>query len=750
MARFEVEANGKRYEVEAPNLETALAALGGGGSTAPSNAPPTGLRPGTREYADWAAQAARDRVAAGQAPDLPQVSRNPNSPEAKYDDALERVRRTQFPDMTDEQWADYSSSVLAPYNNSQQTGMSTTLGFADEVGGLVAGVGAEANRLIGGRSTGFDRGYQDVQALENARYELGRERNGVAGQAGEIVGSLATLAPARNAAGTLLSQFIGPTTQVARGTTPGLVRTALGSSAAGGIMGYAEGFGRAEGDIAERNEAGKATGLAGATIGAAVPIGTSALGLTGRVAYNAAAPTIRAAIDAPAEALRRFGVAFGRDSAAGNAMNAVDEAAALAGGVPLTNVDRGGETVKALARSVANQNPEARQTLTNLAQDRFRTQADRATNFIRRVMGGATDDLALQTKLEQGARASNKPAYDAAYAAPAARAIWNPRVSQLMQSDVFRAAVNAAESAGTDQAALQGGKAVRNPFVFNPDGSITLRTLPDGSRALPSLEFWDIVQRNLRRAQKTAARSGDDTLASTADQLRRALNNELDTAVPAFNKARQGAYEFFQAEDALDAGRNALGKTDQVPEARAAHNKMSPADKQAAAVGYASALIRAAGKARDGTNVIDSLFTSPARRELNEIFLGPARARQVEAYVRVELLADRLRNTLGNSTTARQLVELGIGGGAGFALSGDWMGALSGAALAKGGRYAGEKVDARVMEELAKLLVSKDPAAIERAVAQASLSPKWMQAIEQLTNNVSRYGGVLSANAAVN
>lgn len=739
MARFEVEANGKRYEVEAPSVEAAMAVLGGGGTAQP----PSGLRPGTQEYAQWAAEQAR----AGN--QLPQVSRNPNSAEAKYDDALERVRRTQFADMTDDQWKSYSDSVLAPVNVTQQGGMSSTLGFGDEIAGVVAGFGGAARQALGSEGDSFARSFDDVQALEEARYNLGAEQNGPVGQAVEIAGSLATLAPARNAAGILASQVIGPTTQAAR-RAPGLVGTAINSSLAGGLMGAAEGFGRASGPIENRVEGAKAGGIAGATIGAAVPIGTAGLGLTGRLAYNAAAPTVRAAMDASGEAVRRLGVAFGRDAAAGNVMNRVDEAAARAAGLPLSNVDRGGETVRALARSVANQNPEARQTLTNLAQDRFRTQADRASNFVRRVMGGATDDVALQTRLENGARASNRPAYQSAYNEQAARAIWNPRIRQLMQSDIFRGAINAAESAGTDQAAIQGGKAVRNPFVFSQDGNITLRQMPDGSRALPSLEFWDIVQRNLRRVQKTAQRAGDDTLASTADQLRRALNTELDTAVPKFQKARAGAYEFFQAEDALEAGRNAVRATDRVPEAKQAHSKMSAADKDAAAVGYASSLIDMVNKAQDRGNVIESLFSSPARRELNELFLGKARAQQIEAYVRVEMLADRLRGSLGNSTTARQLVELGIGGGAGFALSGDWMGALSGAALTRGGRYVGEKVDAKVMEELAKLLTSRDPKAIERAVQQASLSPAWMAAVRQLSDNISQYGGVLSANATVN
>lgn len=684
-----------------------------------------------------------DALAAGS--EASQFFNRKASPQQSYDLALQRVRQSQFPDFTDEQWQEYVKSTLAPVNPTQQGQMSSTLGFADEVAGVVAGLGAEARRLTGGGGGGFGEGFRDVQALEEARYNLGKEQNGALGQAVEVAGSLATLAPARNAAGVLPALAIGPQ-QATR--APGLVRTALSSSAAGGVMGAAEGFGRASGGLEQRVEGAKAGGQAGALIGGLVPLGTSAIGATGRVAYNATAPVFRAATDAAGEASRRLGTAVARDRAAGNAINAVDEAAATAGGVPLANVDRGGETVRALARSVANQNQEARQALTNLAEDRFVGQSGRATSFLRRVMGGATDDVALQNKLEMGARASNRPAYKAAYNAPAARAIWSPRIRELMQSDIFRKAVDAAESAGTDAAALSGSRAVRNPFDFLPDGTITLKTNPDGSRALPSLEFWDIVQRELRRVNKTAARQGDDTLAGTADQLRRALNGELDGAVPAFQKARQGAYEFFQAEDALDAGRKAANSTRQVPELKAAHAKLTAADKDAASVGYASSLIDMINSARDRSNVIESVFNNPARRELNELFLGKSRAMQIEAYARVEGIANQLRGALGNSTTARQLAEMGLGGVAGGLYTGDWQGLLGGAVIAKGARYAGERVDARVMEELAKLLTSRDPKALERAVQQASLSPKWMQALEQLGDNLRQYGGPLAAGAA--
>jgi hypothetical protein len=223
-----------------------------------------------------------------------------------------------------------------------------------------------------------------------------------------------------------------------------------------------------------------------------VPFARRALGIAGKVAGNALAPTINSVMNPLKEASRRVGVAIARDLQAnpGNLMGAADETVASQAGLPLINADRGGETVRALTRSVANQSPEARAVVQKTADDRFASQAPRAVEFIKRLTGGAVDDLGYQKSIQDTARMVNKPRYDAAYSSPNAMAVWTPEIKQLMQSDLFKSAINAAESRGTDFAAVSGVKAVRNPFVFRQDGTITLRQMPDGSHALPSLQFW--------------------------------------------------------------------------------------------------------------------------------------------------------------------------------------------------------------------------------------------------------------------
>lgn len=484
------------------------------------------------------------------------------------------------------------------------------------------------------------------------------------------------------------------------------------------------------------------SGVVGAGVGGAVPVVGAAVRGAIKAGGRVLGPTVNAILRPEEEALRRSGTAYARDAAAGNAgWGASDEVAARSAQIPVLNADRGGETVRALTRSVANQSPEARQTIAAVADDRFAGQGQRAADVVRAIAGGRADDLGYQDAIKRTAQMVNRPAYDAAFNAPGARAVWNRDIVELMQSDTFRGAINAAEKRGTDRAAVDGFKAVRNPFEFLPDGSVTLKTNPDGSRALPSLQFWDQVKRNIDGMIGTAQRQGDNTLVADLTAIKRKLVGSLDTAVPQYAKARAGAALFFDAEDALDAGRKFGSNMRMVPEAKAAFGKFTEADKDAFRTGYASTLIDRIMASGDRTNVINQVFKSQASREMVELVFGAGKARQLEAYVRAETLADLLRGAMGNSTTARQLMEMGLGGGAGYVLSGGDLGAASAGVLAtKGARMVGQRVDNRVMQEVAKLLTSNDPTMVQKAVFQATMSAKWMDALEE-------WGRVLAAPA---
>lgn len=623
---------------------------------------------------------------------------------------------------------------IAPRNVPQPTRPDLIGSTAATLGGLVQGVpviGPMAQNVsdalvgAGAQLTGGDYS-ATVQGLQERRQALA-DANPIANVAGNLAGGF-------GAYGALAKTVGGAQALGLAGSMP----ARFGNSAASGSAIAATDAMFRGGDLNQALQAG----LVGGAIGAVAPPITAGLGMAARAIGNKIAPTVAGARNPIQEGSRRAGQVFARDAQLnpGNVMNAADEAMARQAGVPLMNVDRGGETTRALARSVANQNPEARSIITKAADERFESQGLRAVEFIKRLTGGRADDLAFQDQLKKTAQLTNAPRYRAAYDAPQARAIWTPEIRNLMQAGPFRTAIQQAESTAKNAAAVSGQRAVVNPFVFGADGSITLRTMPDGSRALPNLEFWDIVQRNLRNQADMASRQGDNLLASQIGDMRRQLNTVLDTAVPQFQMARAGAAAFFGADDALEAGKKFATQPRNVPEAQRAFAAFSDAEKQAFQTGYASELIDRIRSTRDRVNVINQIFGSQSSREMAELVFGSAKAKQLEAYVRVENLADMIRGALGNSTTARQLVELGIGTGiggvGGFTLSGGNMGsAVQGAALgagAAGARALGQRIDAKVMQEVARILTSSNPQDLQKAIYNASLSPKWMDAIKAL------------------
>lgn len=567
-----------------------------------------------------------------------------------------------------------------------------------------------------GRLEGEDPG-QFMQQAQAAR-DATNAANPIANIAGTVAGTLGSFA----AGGEVPAAAEALGTKAGMGIVPKIVN----SAASNAVISGADAEARGESPQQVMRDTG--LGLAG---GAIAPAAGEVVSAVAHPIIDRLAPAISSVTNPAQEALRRVGAAITRDQQSGqDVLRNSDLGVAADNNIPIVNADRGGETTRALVRSVANQSPEARATIDKVANDRFAGQAPRAENFIRRTFGGSADDLGYQQRLRTAATAANNPAYARAERAPAAQSVWNDDLAQLMQSNKFRAAVRSAESRGTDRAAIEGVPAVRNPFIFNDDGSVSMKP-----GMTPNLRFWDQVKRNLDGMLDGATRGAkpDRTVVGDLTALKAKLTGTLDNLVPEYKTARAGAAAFFGADDALEAGKNFAGHLADLPEARQAFMKFSQPEKQAFAIGYASSLIDKLRTMGDRTNVINRLFKTPAQRQAIEMILGAEKAKSVEAYVRVEDLADKLRGALGNSTTARQLAEMGIGGVAGYEFGGhDLTGALSGAMLARGGRYVLTQADGRVMQSVAKLLMSDDPAAVDKAVKQAAQSPALMRSLEKL------------------
>ena len=624
------------------------------------------------------------------------------------------------------------NSTLATVN-----GLSASVPFLQNVTDAIGGGAAE---IMGG-----DYG-QYVERQKAIREGLAQSAP-LARTAGEITGYIA----APLAAG---STRIGAE---ALGLTGSFGQRLLNSTLSGAGFSTADALSRGEtgGDAL-------ASGALGGAVGAAMPVIGAGLRAGGRAINEKIIQPVATMLNPDNAVTANLGRAVTAARNTGDMLTSADEVMAGKAGIPVLNADRLGAPGRRLARTSTNIDSEAASRFSRVIEDRFKGQGVRAENFVKTIMGGATDDLALKDALRTAADKANGVAYGKAFSDPKARAIWNQPIADLMQSKSFLQAVKAAEDMGTDMAAISGVKAVRNPFDFLPDGGVTLRVNKDGSRALPSLQFWNQVKRALDKqidaVKPTALGGGNRTEWSSLTQIKQKLVQALDSAVPSYKDARGGAAAFFGADDAIDAGRKAVTMTKQVPELERAVKAFKPAEKDAAAVGYASEIIDMIKAAGDNRNLmITNLFNSPSARARNALFLGEGRARELEAYVRVETLVDALRGAVkGNSSTAEQLIAAGaVGTGVGIA-TGDWQSGLTVGALAGLGMSAlkagGKRVDEKVMRMVAEALLSPDPKVLDRAIKNATLSQQHMEALDALMRGVaslSRGAGMAGAAGAL-
>jgi hypothetical protein len=276
---------------------------------------------------------------------------------------------------------------------------------------------------------------------------------------------------------------------------------------------------------------------------------------------------------------------------------------------------------------------------------------------------------------------------------------------------------------------------------------------PTGVPTYPNLQFWDQTRRELSDAAKKAARSGADGEASVLGKLASGMNEELDRLVPSYQGARQGAAGFFGAENALEAGQKFVtSNTVSLSEARAALARMTPAERRLFQDGFVSDFVdKVVNTTGDRRDILQKIATNPQARAKLELVLGRDKFAELEAKIRVEGIFDDVRKAVqGNSWTARRLYDMGLAGGAGLGAHGSYStdpkevatGALI-AALASGGK----KINANVATKLAEMLVSRDPAVVQKGFKAFAGNSRIMDALRDADTKIGR---VVSDFAPVN
>lgn len=570
-----------------------------------------------------------------------------------------------------------------------------------------------------GEGASFGERYDDNLARQRARDEADALLNPNSRLAGQVAGLVPIAA-------------VTPMVNVARGAGMGAatVNSALTGAAYGGASGAIE----ADKDKLQSGAIGAALG---AGIGAVAP--TVARGVAGAVSglgemAGAATAPIRGYVTPERYANARVRQALQRDGVAGDATQRL--AAMQEGGAPVVLADIGGESTRRLARASANMSDEAGQLATPMVNERFAAQAERITDVINKQ--GRSNAYQTLEQIQQAARVANKPAYAKAYA-DGAMGVWTPELQQLSQAPAVLDAFKQATRTAGNKAAADGIALIRQPFALDQAGNLALRRNPDGSVIIPNVQFWDHVQRVLRDKGESLARSGEKSAAADVNNLRRQILEQVDAAVPSFGQARAGAARMFQAEDALEAGQKFLTSNMPAHEARKALGKMTAPDQELFREGFRTSLLEKVRGLSDGRDVVKNIFNSPRAREQVEIALGKEGAAKLESALHVEQTMNLLRNALGgNSTTARQLADMGLSGAAGAALaatqSGDWK-TLVGAGV--GGAALRRQADARTAKRVMEILMQDNPKAIENLIAAAAKQPVLRKAIVDIGDRIA-------------
>jgi hypothetical protein len=537
-----------------------------------------------------------------------------------------------------------------------------------------------------------------------------------------------------------------------------------GASALGAGYGAAYGAGSGN-DISDRVGRAETGALVGGVGGAAL---TSLAG-AGRNIFGRVAPLVTGSVAPESAATSKIAATMSGDK---SGLTPADVAAAQAAGQPVVVGDIGGEATRRLARSAANASPEAAEALRLPLADRMQNQASRFTDFMSSLFGAPLDNQAAVDAIRSQGSAVNTPAYRKAFA-DGANGVWNGDLANIVQTPAMKSAIDSANIKGATDAVINKQPIVRSPFTTDANGNIALATNPDGSQAIPTLQYWDQVKRALDDKVSSAYTAGNRDDARQLVQLRDYLKSTLDAEVPSYATARAGAFRSLGEENAVTAGQKFLGQSGNMDVNSVLKMlndpNLLPAQKEAFAQGLAGQMVQKVQSTANNRD-ISNLFNSDAARQKMQAALGPDRSNQIEAWLMRENVMNRLRQkVMGNSTTAEQLSDLGHTAGGLFAkiLANPGAGAIEGGAaagwesgwdpgtMAKGaavGALAGaggaayRKINQNVLDAVARKLASSDPQDIQQAIGFVAKTPRLMNAMRRFEAGLPAVAGEQAGN----
>lgn len=617
-------------------------------------------------------------------------------------------------------------------------------GWSDEITGLMAAAGAAEARgyLPPEQQADYEKQISDSGGLtgiyHSARDDAKAQRESAQTAhpyyygAGELGGAGATMAALPIGGVGAGAGWLARAGQGARlGATYGALRGAATGTQDDGLPGAIVGTGM-----------GAAEGALGGFGGEVLAGGAGVLGRLGYDAFGRPlVSAVRGYLNPLAEAARKVAGAWASDipqalAGTGRGLTPSQYVQALRNGEPVLPTDMG-ETSRALMRWAANADSEARAIITDAVGQRYAQQSERGGALIRDLVSGGANTAKTAAQLEAEYDAERGGAYGVAYAA-GDRPIWSPELERLSSSPTVAGAIRGAQNRWKDFQVKDGFGAMNPPVNVTPDGQ--LKFLPGrGLMPYPNIQFWDYAARNLAGMASQAKRAGNNTDAGLYGGLEQQLKAELDKLVPEFGDARGIAAKYFGGNNAIEAGQNALNFKGDIRELQRTMAQMKPAEREMFQESYADAMARKVENMSDNQSIVNRVYNSPQERARVEAILGPQAADRLGAFVDRERIFDAARTALGNSTTVRQMIEMGLAGSlsgaAGSYLTGDWRNfapaAIAGASARAGFRSLVGYVDRNTARNVAQLLTSSDPAQIMRGIQAVRANPKLSSALRE-------------------
>lgn len=582
--------------------------------------------------------------------------------------------RIEFPENTDQETINrvmteaYNQSLGTPEN--KQPSKSGYWGTANEAmdfatGGLMT----KGNAAVGSL---FD---STINAMQNGDWNFSENYNRLLEEQRQAQRDYNEESPIRSGLGKAAGLALAVTQLPVVGTG------VKGGTATGGLYGSVIGAGQ-DADSLEERAVNTATGaLTGGLIGTAGYGLGSLIGAGATKASRAwdalnASPEVRTAVN-----IRNLANDAGGISSVAQRLDELGPDAML--------VDVLGEQGRALGRNISNISPEARETLEAGLLGRKAGQNLRVVSDMERLAGLPQGSTKTVDDLIDASNSGFKPGIDRAYTA--ARQAGKDLPLEFFE-DVL----------GTPQ-----GKAAFAQARASVVARARLRGTPDD---VSNLAIVDEMKKIFDSKAKVAFREGNDAAGGLWSDFARNLRTRADVIMdsmenPIYAEARGLARKSRQAEEAIRLG-EALGGS------RVARNlpeKVSAVDlgnRQRVAQGYV------AKKAdsflnRGSTEAALNELSTPTARAAADAALGPGAIQKT--LEREKVFNQAAKALTGNSTTARQLVEMGLGTGvATTLLTGDpWAGGfagLLGAAARKGAPMIAQKLTTDAQKRAAPLL----------------------------------------------